>query len=102
VESTASLVSTIGTLQQCLVALESQGPPKLPPFALYSNDAPFAENYGVIVRCRCCAVPPLFPSTRASGSLVVAVDYKRLEPAFPLVLGNRLEHQLHVSASLCN
>jgi hypothetical protein len=45
---------------------------------------------------------PLFPSTRASGSLVVAVDYKRLEPAFPLVLGNRLEHQLHVSASLCN
>jgi hypothetical protein len=45
---------------------------------------------------------PLFPSTRASGSLVVAVDYKRLEPAFPLALGNRLEHQPHASASLCN
>jgi hypothetical protein len=56
VASTASLVSTIGTLQQCLVALESQGPPRLPPFALYLNDAPFAENYGFIVRCRCCAV----------------------------------------------
>jgi hypothetical protein len=51
-ESTASLVSTIGTLQQYFVALEGQGPPTLPPFALYLNDAPFAGSYGFIVRCR--------------------------------------------------
>jgi hypothetical protein len=77
------------------VALEGQGPPRLPPFALYSNDAPFTENYGFIVRLpvlpRCA---PLFTSTTASGSLglslVVVVDYNRLEPAFVLDLGNRL------------
>jgi hypothetical protein len=84
-----------GPFQQCLVALGKSGPPTLPPFALYSNDAPFAENYGAPV-----LRGALFPSTRASGSLVVAVDYKRLEPAFPLALGNRLEHQLHASTSL--
>jgi hypothetical protein len=56
-ESTASLVSTIGTLQQYFVALEGKGPPALPPFALYLNDAPFTESYGFIVRCRLRSEP---------------------------------------------
>jgi hypothetical protein len=51
-ESTASLVSTIGAFQQYIVALEGQGPPTLPPFELYLNDAPFTGSYGFIVRCR--------------------------------------------------
>jgi hypothetical protein len=51
-ESTASLVSAIGTLQQYFVALEGQGPPALLPFELYLNGAPFTESYGFIVRCR--------------------------------------------------
>ena len=50
-ESTADLASSIGSLQQYFVALEGQGPPTLPPFRLYFNDAPFAASYGFIVRC---------------------------------------------------
>jgi hypothetical protein len=56
-ESTADLAPTIEALQQYYVALEGQGPPRLPPFPLYSESAPFTGSYGFTVGCCLRAEP---------------------------------------------
>jgi hypothetical protein len=51
VKSTADLAPTIDVLQHYYVALEGQGPPRLPPFPLYFEDAPVTRNYGFTAAC---------------------------------------------------
>lgn len=53
----ADLAPTIEALQQYYVALEGQGPPRVPPFPLYSEDAPFTGNYSFTVACCLRAEP---------------------------------------------
>lgn len=50
-ESTADLPPAIGTLREYLVAVDGDGPPRVPAFPLYLEDAPFTETYGFAVRC---------------------------------------------------
>lgn len=49
--NTADLASTIEALQQYWVAIEGQGPPRLPPFSVYARGFLFTGNYGYAVRC---------------------------------------------------
>jgi hypothetical protein len=49
--STADLPSAIGTLQEYFVAMDGDGPPRVPAFPLYFEDVPFSATYGFVVRC---------------------------------------------------
>lgn len=55
--STAELAPTIAALQQYYVALEGQGPPRLRPFPLCSNNSPFTGSYSFTVGCSLRAEP---------------------------------------------
>lgn len=56
-ENITDLAATLAPLQQYFVALDGEGPPALPPFTLYAEDAPFTQNYGFVVRCCLKAEP---------------------------------------------
>jgi len=60
-ENIADLASTIQMLQQYIVSLDGQGPPRRPPFALYHNGASFDGEYGFAVRC-CLRAEPVCTS----------------------------------------
>jgi hypothetical protein len=49
--SSAELAATIAALQQYYIALEGQGPPRLRPFPLYSNNALFTGSYSFTLGC---------------------------------------------------
>lgn len=55
--STVELAPTIEALQQYCVALQGLGPPRLPPFPLYSENSPFTGTYSFTVGCCLRAEP---------------------------------------------
>jgi hypothetical protein len=71
-ESTTDLAPIIEALPQYSVVLDGQGPPRLSPFPLYSNDALFTQKYGFIVCCRLRAEPVSMsdPGEERTGSEV--------------------------------
>ena len=50
-EKAADLNSAIESLERYSVALDGEGPPTVPAFALYFKNAPFVETYGYAIRC---------------------------------------------------
>jgi hypothetical protein len=49
--SNKDVAAALGDLPQYSVSLKGQGPPKLPPFPLYSGDSLFSSNYSFTIGC---------------------------------------------------